>query len=207
MRAYNINEIFYSIQGEGDRVGTPCVFVRFMRCNMRCTTEAGPSSPGGFDCDTEFESGYEMTMGDICEMIERQAPHCKSVVLTGGEPALQVDRTFVDALHTAGKYVAIETNGSIGLGRELAEVIDFVTVSPKVAEHAIKQRWANEVKYVRGHGQAIPHTTVEAAHRFIVPASDGLELDPAAIAWCVALVKEHPEWRLLPQLHKAWGVR
>jgi hypothetical protein len=66
---------------------------------------------------------------------------------------------------------------------------------------------ANEVKYVRGHGQGIPATRVIAEHKLIQPASDGDQLDRRAIEWCIKLVKEHPAWLLSPQLHKEWGVR
>ena len=78
------------------------------------------------------------------------------MILTGGEPALQVDRDLIDSLHEAGYKLAIETNGSV----ELPAGIDWITVSPKVAEHAIRQRRAHEVKYVRGYGQGVPETVV-----------------------------------------------
>jgi organic radical activating enzyme len=166
------------------------------------------------------------------------------MIVTGGEPALQLDREFCDYFHKRGWKIAVETNGSMLLPWDdlCGEVgcegvcespdvgncpaddyhghagwvhvrplerfyVDWITVSPKVAEHAIKQRWAHEVKYVRGTGQAIPKTVVEARHKLISPAFDGLELDRRSLAWCVDLVKKNPEWRLSPQLHKGWVVR
>ena len=210
MKRYKINEIFYSLQGEGERIGTANVFVRFSGCNMRCAKEAGPKSPGGFDCDTEFESGRSMSIEDILERM-RCISHdeCSWVILTGGEPALQVDDKFIKALHDDNWLVAIETNGSIKLPMSIAGdyLIDWITVSPKVAEHAIKQTYANEVKYVRGHGQGIPQTKVIAAAQLISPAFNGLEIDQESLSWCVKLVKENPRWRLCPQLHKGWMVR
>jgi organic radical activating enzyme len=198
MDRYLINEIFYSLQGEGVRAGTPNFFLRLAKCNLACKVETH-----GFDCDTEFESGRWMTLPEIVEELRQLSEKCDWVVLTGGEPALQVDREMIDALHAAGYKLAIETNGSL----ELPEGIDWITVSPKVAEHAIRQRQAHEVKYVRGYGQAVPRTVVEAEHYLISPAVEGDRLDPRTLDWCIRLCKENPPWRLSVQQHKAWKVR
>ena len=198
MERYVVNEIFYSLQGEGVRAGTANLFLRFARCNLACKVETH-----GFDCDTEFESGRRMTPAEILDELRTLSADCRWVVLTGGEPALQVDRELVDALHGAGYRLAIETNGSV----ELPAGIDWITVSPKVAEHAIRQRRAHEVKYVRGHGQGLPRTVVEADHYLLSPAFDGDEVDPRALAWCLRLVRENPAWRLSVQQHKLWKVR
>src|SRR5207253_1896099 len=122
--------------------------------NMECRLEPGPRSPGGFDCDTEFESGRWMELDEILVHLKESGPECSWIVLTGGEPALQVDAMLIDALHNNGYRLAIETNGSIALSPGL----DWITVSPKVAEHAIRQRTATEVKYVRSYGQGVPRT-------------------------------------------------
>ncbi|HEX5761386.1 MAG TPA: 7-carboxy-7-deazaguanine synthase QueE [Thermoanaerobaculia bacterium] len=195
---YLVNEIFYSLQGEGVRAGTPSLFLRFARCNQACAQETHR-----FDCDTEFVSGRWLETGELLAELRAAGPRCRWIVLTGGEPALQVDPPLIAALHAAGYALAIETNGSVALPAGL----DWVTVSPKVAEHAIRQRRADEVKYVRGHGQAIPETVVEADHYLISPAFDGPELDRRALEWCIRLVKENPPWRLSLQQHKLWGVR
>jgi len=198
MRDYLVNEVFYSLQGEGVRAGTPNLFLRFSKCNVACTKETH-----GFDCDTEFESGRRMTLEEIVEELRHLAESCDWVILTGGEPALQIDRELIDDLHEAGYKLAIETNGSV----ELLSGLDWITVSPKVAEHAIRQRHADEVKYVRGYGQGIPKTVVEASHRLISPAFDGPEVDERTLRWCIQLVKENPPWRLSVQQHKLWSVR
>ena len=198
MERYLVNEIFYSLQGEGVRAGTPNLFLRLSKCNLTCLKESH-----GFDCDTEFESGRWMTIGEILPELRQLSETCDWVILTGGEPALQVDRELIDALHEAGYKLAIETNGSI----ELPPGIDWITVSPKVAEHAIRQRTAHEVKYVRGHGQGIPKTVVQAEHCLISPAFDGDRLDPRTLDWCIRLCKENPPWRLSVQQHKTWKVR
>ena len=206
MKKYVVNEIFYSIQGEGMRTGTANVFVRFTGCNMKCSVEPGPKSPGGFDCDTEFESGAKMTTDEINERAVAASlgmSKCQWMILTGGEPALQVDVPFCLAMHAHGWKLAIETNGS----KQIAAPIEWVTVSPKVAEHAIRQTKADEVKYVRGYGQGIPKTAVRADNYLISPAFNGIEVDREALMWCIRLVKENPIWRLSPQLHKGWNVR
>jgi organic radical activating enzyme len=195
---YLVNEIFYSLQGEGVRAGTPNLFLRFSRCNLACKAETH-----GFDCDTEFESGRWLTLPEILAEFQELTRSCQWVILTGGEPALQADRELIDALHEAGYRLAIETNGSF----PLPEGIDWITVSPKVAEHAIRQRQAHEVKYVRGHGQAIPKTVVEAEHYLISPAFEGAEVDPRTLDWCIRLCRENPPWRLSVQQHKLWRVR
>lgn len=195
---YVINEIFYSLQGEGVRAGTPNVFVRFSGCNQTCVIESH-----GFDCDTEFSSGRKMSLEELIESIRQEAGSCRWVILTGGEPGLQLDAPLVDALHAAGFQIAIETNGSIALPNG----IDWITVSPKVAEHAIRQTRASEVKYVRHHGQGIPKTSVEAEHYLLSPAFLGDQLDRRSLEWCIKLAKENPPWRLSMQQHKVWQVR
>ncbi|HKH46800.1 MAG TPA: 7-carboxy-7-deazaguanine synthase QueE [Thermoanaerobaculia bacterium] len=198
MDRYLVNEIFYSLQGEGVRAGTPNLFLRLSRCNLACTVETH-----GFDCDTEFESGRWMTLDEILADFKALSESCDWVIFTGGEPALQTDRELIDQLHAAGYKLAIETNGSF----PLPEGIDWITVSPKVAEHAIRQRTAHEVKYVRGYGQAIPKTVVQAEHYLISPAFDGAEVDPRTLDWCIRLCRENPPWRLSVQQHKLWKVR
>jgi 7-carboxy-7-deazaguanine synthase len=195
---YLVNEIFYSLQGEGVRAGTPNLFLRLSRCNLACKVETH-----GFDCDTEFESGRWLTLAEMLAEFRQLSESCDWVILTGGEPALQVDRELIDAFHAAGYKLAIETNGSF----PLPEGIDWITVSPKVAEHAIRQLQASEVKYVRGHGQAIPKTVVTAEHYLISPAFDGTEVDPRTLDWCIRLCRENPPWRLSVQQHKLWRVR
>jgi 7-carboxy-7-deazaguanine synthase len=201
-RGYLVNECFYSLQGEGARSGEPSLFLRFSKCNMECRVEAGPRSPGGFDCDTEFESGRWMALADVLDALKEAGPSCEWVVLTGGEPGLQVDDDLIDALHACGYRSAIETNGSV----ELPVGIDWITVSPKVAEHAIRQHTATEVKYVRSYGQAIPKTVVKAEHFVISPAFNGNDLDQRTLHWCIELCKNNPPWRLSVQQHKLFGI-
>ena len=205
-KRYTVNEMFLSLQGEGARAGTANVFVRFSGCNMRCDVKAGKRSPGGFACDTEFESGRPLTAAQIVGRALKLAPGAGiGIIFTGGEPALQLDQTLVAATRRAGFHpLCIETNGTIdvaGLG------LDWISLSPKVAEHAVRVKDCSEIRYVRGYGQGIPKPKARAASKFISPAFSGDSLDPETLRWCVALVKANPDWALSVQQHKAWGIR
>lgn len=204
MKTYQVNEIFYSPQGEGVRAGTMNVFIRFSGCNLQCRMEPGPLSPGSFDCDSEFVSGRKLAAADIIAEAQTIAPKCKSVILTGGEPLLQVDEALVEALKSAGYYIAVETNGTKDTG---ALCIDWVTCSPKVAEHAVRLKKCSEVKYVRGYGQGIPRPAIQAEHKLLSPAFDAHQPDPRAFSWVLQLLKDNPDWRLSVQQHNLWQVR
>lgn len=201
---YYVNDIFYTLQGEGVRAGTPAVFLRFQGCNLKCNIEAGPLSPGGFACDTEFNSGRAMGSQEVVDAVVAAAGTCRWVVMTGGEPGLQVDRRLVEMLHEAGFKLAIETNGT----RPVDKLgLDWVTLSPKVAEHAVVVEKADEVKYVRAYGQGIPRPQAKADHHLISPAFHGGTLDQRTLDWCVRLCLENPKWRLSLQLHQLVGIK
>jgi 7-carboxy-7-deazaguanine synthase len=197
-KTYQINEWFFSLQGEGMRAGTANLFLRFTGCNLKCNQEEQ-----GFDCDTEFTSGRKYSLDEISSHLKECAPNAKWIILTGGEPTLQIDDALLDRLHQDGYKIAIETNGT----RAVSSKIDWITVSPKTAEHAIKQLTANEVKYVRSFGMGIPKTVVKADHYLISPAFEGDQVSAKNLEWCTKLVKENPEWRLSIQMHKFWKVR
>tara|TARA_R110002051_G_scaffold24381_1_gene60585 strand:+ start:12348 stop:12971 length:624 start_codon:yes stop_codon:yes gene_type:complete len=207
MSMVKVNEVYRSIQGEGARVGTENIFVRFTGCNMRCSVEASAKSPGGFDCDTEFVSGRKMTIDELIQWIRDEdsndgATPCKWVILTGGEPGLQTSDELIEQLHEAGYKIAIETNGSI----KLSDSIDYVAVSPKVAEHCIRQKTCDEVRYVRGYGQSLPRSVVQAEHYLISPAANGNTIEQRVIDWCDELVKGS-KWKVSIQEHKLHQIR
>ena len=227
-KTYLINEIFLSLQGEGVRAGTANVFVRFARCNLLCTVEPGPRSPGGFDCDTEFISGQDMTaqqiVAEACRLFADASDGLAHawVIFTGGEPMLQLDRALVVAFHHSFIKCALETNGTIPLGdlepswpREQSGrfvttqlgKLDWVCVSPKVASHAVRVHRADELKVVRARGQSLPSFQVDADHYLVSPAFDGDALSRETLEWCMGLVKRNPLWRLSVQQHKGWRVR
>ena len=195
---YRINEIFYSLQGEGFHTGTPCVFVRFSGCNLRCHF-----------CDTQHQTGTAMALDDIIGEVDRY-PEAPMVVLTGGEPSLFVDRDFVEGLKRAtGKRVAIETNGT----RPLPDNLDWVTLSPKGAfegggaEPCVLTR-CDELKVIWCGQDLAQYRHIEAAHRFLQPCYSEDEVrNRANRADCVATVLKNPEWRLSLQVHRVLGIR
>lgn len=195
---YPINEIFYSLQGEGYHTGTPAVFVRFSGCNLHCAF-----------CDTDHRESKPMTSSEIIDNIA-QYPNAQLIVLTGGEPSLFADDEFVRALKTGTDLpVAIETNGT----RVLSEGIDWVTLSPKEAFEGggvvpcVLTR-CDELKVVYC-GQALQiYDTVETTHRFLQPCySDDPERRKANLDACVEAVMKNPGWRLSLQIHRVLGIR
>ena len=203
MKTYTVNEVYRSLQGEGMRAGTANVFVRFTGCNLRCDIKESHLSPGGFACDTEFASGRPWELEALVQWIIGEAGAVRAVIFTGGEPGLQLDAELMAALKDRGFYLAIETNGTI----ELPPGLDWIACSPKVAEHAVKQKFAHELRYVRAYGQGIPKPSCKAENLMISPAFSGLELDQRALAWCQKLVLENPAWRLSVQMHKFLSIR
>jgi 7-carboxy-7-deazaguanine synthase len=200
-KTYTINEIFCSVQGEGVRAGTLNHFVRFTGCNLTCKEETH-----GFDCDTEFMSGRKMTADAILAELAVLNRDCTNVIFTGGEPLLQLDSALTDLLVSHGYYLAVETNGSLPVPQGVA--LNWITCSPKVAEHAVRLQVASELKYVRRYGQGIPRPSLkEADYLLISPAFNGMTIDQRALDWCIQLIHENPQWRLSLQTHKFIHVR
>lgn len=192
MKTYRVNEVFYSIQGEGARAGSANIFVRFAGCNLTCNREEH-----GFDCDTEFAGGIDYTIDALIQRVYEVAGPCRSIIWTGGEPSLQLDATLAAAFRDF--FQAIETNGT----NEVPERVQWVSVSPKTAEHTLRVGRASELRYVRASGQALPKPRLSAEHYFLSPAflPDGRP-DLDAVRWCQQLVLENPKWRLSLQTHK-----
>lgn len=178
-----INEIFYSLQGEGCHTGTPAIFIRFSGCNLKCSF-----------CDTQHEEGTLMTDEEIVAEVKKYP--AVTVILTGGEPSLWIDHEFVDRLHRAGKYVCIETNGT----RPLPDNIDWVTCSPKLGVKLGITRM-DEVKVVY-EGQDISVYELLPTELFFLQPCSG-----ANISETVDCVMLNPKWRLSLQTHKLIDIR
>ncbi|MBR2250692.1 MAG: radical SAM protein [Prevotella sp.] len=188
---YKINEIFYSLQGEGCQVGRPAVFVRFSGCNLRCSF-----------CDTDFAAYHSMSLADVMESIAEYPS--RFVVLTGGEPSLQVDTPLISALHERNYIISVETNGT----HLLPAGIDWVTVSPKEGGTVVLSH-ANEVKVVYV-GQSVEqyYRQISAQRYYLQPCAtikDGKYSDNRydVIDYCLA----HPHWSLSLQTHKLLNIR
>ncbi len=218
---YRVNEIFFTLQGEGAHSGIPAVFVRFSGCNLRCPW-----------CDTDFADYTEMSADDIIrtmqELYDTPNERRKMCVLTGGEPSLQVDNQLIDALHQAGFYICIETNGT----HSLPEGIDWITCSPKMAYslHSkgteekptlLALHKVNEVKvvYTGDYDPEVWRNQLEAEHWMLQPLRytgewllqsgiDDFEIDSNDnLDDTVRYILAHPFWRLSVQLHKIAGLR
>ncbi len=190
-----VNEIFYSLQGEGRNSGRAAVFVRFSGCNLKCPF-----------CDTDHSAFRPMDDEEILAEVCRYPSSL--VVLTGGEPALYIDDAFIGMLHGAGKYVAVETNGT----RPLPPNIDWVTVSPKDAcceGAALHVGKADEVKVVYQGGDVERYRClVKAGFYYLQPCDMGDERkNRENLAACIDYCKEHPDWTLSLQIHKMIGIR
>ena len=202
MRTFRVNDIFFSLQGEGRNTGRAAVFIRFAGCNLRCPF-----------CDTEFDTYTEMTDEDIVKQVSSLIPHRHSlIILTGGEPTLQVDEAFVDLLHQHGFEVAMESNGTRPAPRNL----DWLTVSPKENGDA-RVRWyegtriPDEIKVVFTGSQSVPPLPLEGAGGrlllYLQPCDTGdVRRNAEITSACVEYIKSHPEWRLSLQTHKLIGI-
>ena len=195
---YKINEIFYSMQGEGFHSGTPAVFVRFSGCNLHCVF-----------CDTQHQYGMMMSMQEIVDEVNK-FPEAPLLVLTGGEPSLYIDETFVVALKSAtGKIVAIETNGT----RPLPDSLDWVTFSPKNNmeggdEQPCILTHCDELKVVYLGQDLSQYDRIEAKHRFLQPCyNPDATLCQQYMQACVDAVMSHPQWRLSLQIHRVLGIQ
>lgn len=195
-----LSEIFYSLQGEGARVGTPTIFIRTTGCKAKHACAAL-----GIKCDTEFESGRMYSVEEIEQWIRKNAPDCKEITWTGGEPSDQLTQEIVNHFWKQGYFQAIETSGL----NEIPHSIDFVCVSPKVAEHIIKKNFpggVNELRYVRHKGQEIPQPSIKADHYWLSPHSDGYNINSENLKHCIDLCIKNPQWKLSLQNHKIWNT-
>jgi 7-carboxy-7-deazaguanine synthase len=205
--SYAVKSIFKTIQGEGFHAGRVALFVRFSGCNLWSGREADRGQGGSCSawCDTDFvgidgANGGRYGLAALllkCSEIWGLSRLARFVVLTGGEPALQVDQDLIDGLHRFGFEVAIETNGT----KPLPKGIDWITVSPK-ASALLHQLAAAELKLVYPQDGAEPERfkAFTATYRFLQPM-DGPRLaenQDAAVAYCL----DNPEWRISNQIQK-----
>jgi 7-carboxy-7-deazaguanine synthase (Cx14CxxC type) len=208
--SYSVKEIFLTLQGEGGQAGRPAVFCRFAGCNLWSGREQDRADAVCTFCDTDFVGldgpggGRFATPEELAGAIEaawQGGETHRLVVLTGGEPLLQVDEALVEALHAKGFAIALETNGTL----PAPDGVDWVCVSPK-AQAELTQTRGQELKLV------FPQAGVDPARfehldfrQFLLQPMDGPDRaanTQAAIAYCLA----HPRWRLSVQTHKFLGI-
>lgn len=209
---YSVKEIFYTLQGEGRNAGRAAVFCRFAGCNLWSGRETDRENAICQFCDTDFigtdgtQGGRFATATDLAATIAATWPHAtpqrRLVVLTGGEPLLQLDQPLITALHQANFEIAVETNGTIAP----PDGIDWLCVSPK-ANAPLAVFAGNELKLVFPQANAMPEQfeTLQFDH-FLLQPMDGPEQavnTRAAVAYCMA----NPRWSLSLQTHKTLGIR
>ena len=206
--SYAVKEIFHTLQGEGMQAGRRAVFLRFAGCNLWSGREADRAEAQCRFCDTDFvgtdgENGgrYEAEalarrVGELWAGGERPL-----VVVTGGEPMLQLDAALVEALHSAGFEIAAETNGTL----PAQAGVDWICVSPKAGTEVV-QRSGDELKLVWPQQGIDPEALLGWDFRhFILQPLDGPERAESTAA-AIAYVMAHPRWRLGLQTHKLIGL-
>ena len=208
--SYAVKEIFLTLQGEGAHAGRVAVFCRFAGCNLWTGREEDRADAVCRFCDTDFV-GMDGTLGgrypsadDLADTIAAQWAGAgdRYVVLTGGEPLLQVDAALIAALHARGFTIAIETNGTL----DPPDGIDWICVSPK-AGTTLRIRKGHELKLVYPQVENTPEQFAGLDfERFSLQPMDGPEVADntvRAIDYCL----HHPQWRLSVQTHKSLGIR
>jgi len=193
-----VNEIFYSLQGEGHFTGHAAVFLRFSGCNLACPF-----------CDTRHSEGRQMDEREIADAVS--AFKARHIVITGGEPSLQITSGLLRRLKDAGFFIQMETNGTVDIADEVLDMIDWVTCSPKDAPVRIRRIDELKMLYIND-GQ-----DWDACERMAARYGACLSLQPcdtgdaaqnsAITAGAVGLVKSRPAWRLSLQTHKMLGIR
>ena len=207
---YAVKECFLTLQGEGVQSGSRAVFLRFAGCNLWSGREQDRATAECRFCDTDFvgtdgEGGGKFKQADeLAAHVEQQwgdRQDGRLVVITGGEPMLQLDSALVEALHALGFKVAVETNGTL----PATPGIDWICVSPK-AGTTVVQRSGNELKLVWPQ-EGIDPAELEswAFDHFLVQPMDCADRE-SAIDAAIKLAMERPGWRLSLQAHKVVGL-
>jgi len=211
---YSVNEIYYTLQGEGAQTGRPAVFLRFAGCNLWSGREQHRREAVCRFCDTDFVGtdgpggGKFESPEDLANAVASKWPgdvisDSSYVVCTGGEPLLQLDTAAIAALHKAGFEVGVESNGTI----EAPPGIDWLCVSPK-GSAPVLQRSGNELKlvYRQEEAEAQPErfSAMSFDHFYLQPLHDeNLQRNTrAALKYCLAF----PQWKLSLQTHKILGI-
>lgn len=209
---YSVKEIFYTLQGEGANAGRPAVFCRFSGCNLWSGRESDRANAVCQFCDTDFvgtngtNGGKFKQAAELVSAVHRLWPQDdgerRFVVLTGGEPMMQVDQALIDAFHARGFFIAVETNGTI----EPPRGIDWLCVSPKAGSELVVKT-GQELKLVYPQSGAEPGQFIKYNfEQFYLQPMDGIlgrENTARAIVYCLA----HPRWNLSVQTHKIIGIR
>jgi len=183
-----VNELFYSIQGEGANLGMPAVFIRLAGCNLNCPF-----------CDTSHEAYDEMSISAIKAEVEKY--NCPNIIWTGGEPTLQLTDEIVSLFKNY--YQCIETNGT----NKLPSGINYIACSAKAPTELLNKNFkeVNELRLPIKQGDKLPDMGLlpKATHYYVSP----IDVSKENLDYCLQLLAENPLWRLSVQLHKLLGIR
>ncbi len=210
--SYVVKEVFYTLQGEGAQAGRAAVFCRFAGCNLWSGREVDRSTARCRFCDTDFV-GTDGPGGGKFESAETLAAAIESawpkdcsngkrfVVCTGGEPLLQLDESFIDALHARDFDIAVETNGTVAAPAG----VDWLCVSPKAGTELV-QRSGDELKLIYPQERIAPgdFEALPFRHFFLQPMDGPMRVANTDLA--VRFCLDHPRWRLSLQTHKLLGI-
>lgn len=209
--SYAVKEAFLTLQGEGVQAGSRAVFLRFAGCNLWSGREQDRATAQCNFCDTDFVgtdgagggkfAGADQLADHVANLWGEDADR-RMVVITGGEPMLQLDTDLIDALHSRGFRIAVESNGTIAA----TPGIDWLCISPKAGTEVV-QRSGDELKLVWPQ-QGIDPADLEGwdFRNFLVQPMDCVERQ-AAMDAAIALAMERPIWRLSLQAHKVVGLK
>ncbi len=188
-----VNEIFYSLQGEGRWTGTPAVFLRLSGCNLQCSF-----------CDTQHQRFTEMTEEQIVDEACRYP--ARTMVVTGGEPTLQLNERLCQLLHKQGFRIHLETNGTLPL--KAGAEVDWVTCSPKTTEEPLQIERIDELKALFWGQDVSPLLKIPAGEYRLQPLDTGDEERNKEITnQTVEYILNNPTWKLSLQTHKILNVR
>jgi len=210
---FAIKEIFYSLQGEGFYSGRPAIFIRFTGCNFWSGLEKHRKNAICDFCDTDFrgvdgQNGGFFNPKELIDKIKSLSIDCKFVVLTGGEPLLQVTKELINYFHSHDYYVALETNGS----KEPHDNIDWICVSPKNPDYIHKcyeSKVVGELKvvYPTSFSPHIYRTKIRSTYSYIQPLdTKKIDLNEKYISKAMEYCKKYPKWFLSLQTHKILNI-
>jgi 7-carboxy-7-deazaguanine synthase (Cx14CxxC type) len=209
--SYAVKEAFLTLQGEGVQAGSRAVFLRFAGCNLWSGREQDRATAQCNFCDTDFVGtdgpggGRFVNAEELAAHVEAlwgEGPEARLVVVTGGEPMLQLDEQLIEALHQRGFRVAVESNGTL----PATAGIDWLCISPKAGTDVV-QRSGNELKLVWPQPGIDPAVIEQwEFDHFLVQPMDGPDLK-ASIDAAIELAMARPRWRLTLQAHKVVGLR
>ena len=195
-----VNEIFYSLQGEGAQTGKPVIFIRLSGCNLRCSF-----------CDTKHEKGSEMTLEDILQKVKEQSDVCNYIIFTGGEPLLQLNEDILQFFVDSGYFIGLESNGTLPISHNMRNLIHHITISPKKVDKMLKVNfkdvYINEIRIPLKNEQKITGEQLQllpyAEKYYISPIFEVSAKNTVQnIHWCLSYSLQNPIWNLSVQLHK-----